>query len=51
MTTIYKYRISSIGGGGGGGGSNRLRVYVIVIHWVPRDYGSKRTESEGIARG
>ena len=20
--------------------------YVIVIHWVPRDYGSKRTESE-----
>ena len=25
--------------------------YVIVIHWVPRDYGSKRTESEGVARG
>ena len=23
-------------------------VYVIVIHWVPRNYGSKQSESKGV---
>ena len=26
-------------------------VYVIVIHWEPRNYGSKQTNPEGAARG
>ena len=26
-------------------------LWVIVFHWVPRNYGSKRTESEGVAKG
>ena len=26
-------------------------VNILVIHWLPRNYGSKRTESEGVARG
>ena len=26
-------------------------LYVIVINWVPRNYGSKRTDPEGVARG
>ena len=26
-------------------------TYVIVIHWGPRNYGSKRTDPEGATRG
>ena len=26
-------------------------IYVIVIDWLTRNFGSKRTESEGAARG
>jgi len=28
-----------------------ILMYVIVIDWLTRNYGSKRTESEGAAQG
>jgi len=31
--------------------SRENTCYVIVIDWVSRNYGSKRTESEGAAQG
>ena len=33
------------------GASLHVSVYVIVIHWEPRNYGSKQTDPEGAARG
>ena len=30
---------------------NNIKVFVIVIAQVPGIYGSKQTESEGVARG
>ena len=31
--------------------SRSTGILVIVLDWLPRNYGSKRTESEGAARG